>query len=114
MMAGLFIIMGIVVGLIAGLKTTEICDGFNEGFRDVLPHCPLPDAAPVLPTRCTGCHSPLLCEQACPLTGRHEPLRAELKTGDLLPQTTSPSRKATPSMLIRIVQLKTIAMRSTE
>lgn len=35
-MAGLFIIMGIVVGLIAGLKTTEICDGFNEGFRDVL------------------------------------------------------------------------------
>lgn len=44
MMAGLFIIMGIVVGLIAGLKTTEICDGFNEGFRDVLPHCPLPTA----------------------------------------------------------------------
>src|SRR5699024_7276256 len=35
-MAGLFIIMGIVVGLIAGLKTTEICEGFNEGFRDVL------------------------------------------------------------------------------
>lgn len=35
-MAGLFVIMGIVVGLIAGLKTTEICEGFNEGFRDVL------------------------------------------------------------------------------
>ncbi|SFP24479.1 YfcC family protein [Pseudomonas borbori] len=35
-MAGLFVIMGIVVGLIAGLKTADICDGFNEGFRDVL------------------------------------------------------------------------------
>ncbi|WP_213638196.1 YfcC family protein [Pseudomonas lalucatii] len=35
-MAGLFVIMGIVVGLIAGLKTAEICEGFNEGFRDVL------------------------------------------------------------------------------
>jgi uncharacterized ion transporter superfamily protein YfcC len=35
-MSGLFIIMGVVVGLIAGLKPTEICDGFNEGFRDVL------------------------------------------------------------------------------
>ncbi|WP_319782749.1 YfcC family protein [Oceanisphaera sp. IT1-181] len=35
-MAGLFIIMGVVVGLIAGLKTEDICDGFNEGFRDVL------------------------------------------------------------------------------
>ncbi|MCC4263423.1 YfcC family protein [Oceanimonas baumannii] len=35
-MAGLFIIMGVVVGLIAGLKTSDICDGFNEGFRDVL------------------------------------------------------------------------------
>ncbi|MBM7570179.1 YfcC family protein [Aquibacillus albus] len=35
-MSGLFIIMGIVVGLIAGLKPTEICEGFNEGFRDVL------------------------------------------------------------------------------
>ncbi|WP_232818273.1 YfcC family protein [Zobellella maritima] len=35
-MAGLFIIMGVVVGLIAGLKTTDICEGFNEGFRDVL------------------------------------------------------------------------------
>lgn len=35
-MAGLFIFMGIVVGLIAGLKLTEICEGFNEGFREVL------------------------------------------------------------------------------
>ncbi|GAA3543443.1 YfcC family protein [Zobellella aerophila] len=35
-MAGLFIIMGITVGLIAGLNTTDICEGFNEGFRDVL------------------------------------------------------------------------------
>ncbi|MGO2008280.1 YfcC family protein [Vreelandella alkaliphila] len=35
-MAGLFIIMGIVVGLIAGLDTDEICAGFNQGFRDVL------------------------------------------------------------------------------
>ncbi|MDT8894700.1 YfcC family protein [Halomonas sp. I1] len=35
-MAGLFIIMGIVVGLIAGLNGEEICEGFNQGFRDVL------------------------------------------------------------------------------
>ncbi len=35
-MSGLFIIMGITVGLIAGLTTLQICDGFNEGFRDVL------------------------------------------------------------------------------
>ncbi|MCB8887990.1 YfcC family protein [Vreelandella malpeensis] len=35
-MAGLFIIMGIAVGLIAGLDTDEICAGFNQGFRDVL------------------------------------------------------------------------------
>ncbi|MGM0876942.1 MAG: YfcC family protein [Bacillota bacterium] len=35
-MAGLFIIMGIVIGLIAGLKLTAICEGFNEGFREVL------------------------------------------------------------------------------
>lgn len=35
-MSGLFIMMGIVVGLIAGLKSMEICEGFNEGFRDVL------------------------------------------------------------------------------
>lgn len=35
-MSGLFIFMGIVVGLIAGLTTTQICEGFNQGFRDVL------------------------------------------------------------------------------
>ncbi|RSL32425.1 YfcC family protein [Salibacterium salarium] len=35
-MSGLFIVMGIVVGLIAGLNTTQICEGFNQGFRDVL------------------------------------------------------------------------------
>ncbi|MEC2077135.1 YfcC family protein [Metabacillus fastidiosus] len=35
-MAGLFIIMGIVVGMIAGLKLTDICESFNEGFREVL------------------------------------------------------------------------------
>ncbi|GEK59169.1 YfcC family protein [Marinococcus halophilus] len=35
-MAGLFIIMGIVVGMIAGLTPSQVCDGFNEGFRDVL------------------------------------------------------------------------------
>ncbi|WP_053365803.1 YfcC family protein [Bacillus sp. FJAT-27245] len=35
-MSGLFIIMGIVVGLIAGLTTLQICEGFNQGFRDVL------------------------------------------------------------------------------
>lgn len=35
-MAGLFIVMGIVVGLIAGLTTDDICEAFNKGFRDVL------------------------------------------------------------------------------
>lgn len=35
-MAGLFIIMGIVVGMIAGLKLGDICEGFNQGFKDVL------------------------------------------------------------------------------
>ncbi|MGH3449864.1 MAG: YfcC family protein [Haloechinothrix sp.] len=35
-MSGLFIFMGIGVGLIAGLRPSEICEGFNEGFRDVL------------------------------------------------------------------------------
>ncbi|GGJ96514.1 C4-dicarboxylate ABC transporter [Lentibacillus kapialis] len=35
-MAGLFIIMGTVVGIIAGLTLTQICEGFNQGFRDVL------------------------------------------------------------------------------
>ncbi|WP_417210182.1 YfcC family protein [Antarctobacter sp.] len=35
-MAGLFVLMGITVGLIAGLTPTRICEAFNEGFRDVL------------------------------------------------------------------------------
>ncbi|MDP5306077.1 YfcC family protein [Paracoccus spongiarum] len=35
-MAGLFVIMGISVGLIAGLSATRICEAFNEGFQDVL------------------------------------------------------------------------------
>jgi uncharacterized ion transporter superfamily protein YfcC len=35
-MAGLFIFMGIVVGLIAGLNATEISNAFTEGFKDVL------------------------------------------------------------------------------
>src|SRR5699024_1369861 len=35
-MSGLFIIMGIVVGLITGLNTREICESFNDGFKDVL------------------------------------------------------------------------------
>jgi uncharacterized ion transporter superfamily protein YfcC len=35
-MAGLFILMGIVVGRISGLNFTEICEGFNDGFREVL------------------------------------------------------------------------------
>jgi uncharacterized ion transporter superfamily protein YfcC len=35
-MSGLFVLMGITVGLVAGLTTAQICDGFNEGFRDVL------------------------------------------------------------------------------
>lgn len=35
-MSGLFIVMGITVGLIAGLTTRQICDGFNAGFREVL------------------------------------------------------------------------------
>ncbi|MBN7785721.1 YfcC family protein [Ponticoccus gilvus] len=35
-MAGLFVLMGITVGLVAGLSTTKICEAFNEGFRDVL------------------------------------------------------------------------------
>lgn len=35
-MSGLFIIMGIVVGLITGLNTKEICEAFNDGFKDVL------------------------------------------------------------------------------
>ncbi|BBU59092.1 C4-dicarboxylate ABC transporter [Mameliella alba] len=35
-MAGLFVLMGVAVGLVAGLNTARICDAFNEGFRDVL------------------------------------------------------------------------------
>jgi uncharacterized ion transporter superfamily protein YfcC len=35
-MSGLFILMGIAVGLVGGLKANAICDAFNEGFRDVL------------------------------------------------------------------------------
>ncbi|TDL33144.1 YfcC family protein [Jeotgalibacillus sp. S-D1] len=35
-MSGLFILMGITAGLIAGLNTSQICEGFNQGFRDVL------------------------------------------------------------------------------
>ncbi len=35
-MAGLFVVMGISVGLIAGLRTDKICDAFNQGFQDVL------------------------------------------------------------------------------
>ncbi|WP_080875612.1 YfcC family protein [Oceanobacillus timonensis] len=35
-MAGLFILMGVVVGRISGLNFTEICEGFNDGFREVL------------------------------------------------------------------------------
>ncbi len=35
-MSGLFILMGITVGLVAGLTTQQICNGFNAGFREVL------------------------------------------------------------------------------
>lgn len=35
-MAGLFIFMGIVVGLVAGLNATQISTAFTEGFREVL------------------------------------------------------------------------------
>lgn len=35
-MAGLFILLGIVVGKIAGLTFNGICAAFNDGFRDVL------------------------------------------------------------------------------
>ncbi|MFK3936063.1 YfcC family protein [Alkalihalobacillus sp. NPDC078783] len=35
-MSGLFIFMGIIVGLIAGLSLTKICEAFTEGFREVL------------------------------------------------------------------------------
>ncbi|WP_353626501.1 YfcC family protein [Bacillus sp. JCM 19041] len=35
-MSGLFIFMGVLVGLIAGLSITKVCDAFTEGFREVL------------------------------------------------------------------------------
>ncbi|ETX27837.1 YfcC family protein [Roseivivax isoporae] len=35
-MAGLFVLMGVGVGLVAGMSTARICEAFNEGFRDVL------------------------------------------------------------------------------
>ncbi|MBM0066050.1 YfcC family protein [Alkalicoccobacillus gibsonii] len=35
-MSGLFIFMGIIVGLIAGLSLTKICEAYTEGFREVL------------------------------------------------------------------------------
>ena len=35
-MAGLFIIMGITVGLVAGMNLTTISEAFTKGFRDVL------------------------------------------------------------------------------
>ena len=34
--SGLLIIMGIVVGVVAGLSTTHVCEAFNRGLRDVL------------------------------------------------------------------------------
>ncbi|WP_059104557.1 YfcC family protein [Shouchella shacheensis] len=35
-MSGLFIFMGVIVGLIAGLSLTGVCEAFTEGFREVL------------------------------------------------------------------------------
>lgn len=35
-MSGLFIVMGIVVGMAAGLTAAQVCEGFNQGFREVL------------------------------------------------------------------------------
>lgn len=35
-MSGLFIFMGFTVGMITGLSVLQVCQGFNEGFRDVL------------------------------------------------------------------------------
>ncbi len=35
-MSGLFIVMAIVIGLIAGLGVNAICEAFNAGFREVL------------------------------------------------------------------------------
>lgn len=34
--SGLLIMMGIVVGLVSGLSTNQLCEGFNRGLRDVL------------------------------------------------------------------------------
>lgn len=34
--SGLLVAMGIVVGLVAGLNTSELAEGFNRGLRDVL------------------------------------------------------------------------------
>src|SRR5699024_11719934 len=35
-MSGLFIIMGIVVGLITGINKRDICEAFTDGVKDVL------------------------------------------------------------------------------
>lgn len=35
-MSGLFVVMGIVVGLLSGLTPTRICEAFDSGMRDVL------------------------------------------------------------------------------
>jgi len=35
-MSGLFIVMGLVVGVIGGLTLTRVCEAFNLGFREVL------------------------------------------------------------------------------
>ena len=35
-MAGLFVVMGLVVGWVGGLSLTRVCEAFNLGFREVL------------------------------------------------------------------------------
>lgn len=35
-MSGLFIVLGLVVGVVAGLTLTRVCEAFNAGFREVL------------------------------------------------------------------------------
>ncbi|MEB7811181.1 YfcC family protein [Staphylococcus xylosus] len=35
-MAGLFIFMGVIVGIVSGLSMQTICEAFNDGFKDVL------------------------------------------------------------------------------
>ena len=35
-MAGLFVVMGLVVGVVGGLSLTRVCEAFNLGFREVL------------------------------------------------------------------------------